>query len=188
MELNQQSPCSGGVEVAPECADQCPSDSLKTRSEVCGCGSPDTDPDSDGTADCKDLCSNDPGKTQAGICGCGISEKDSDNDGTVNCNDLCPTDPNKTEPRDCGCGVAEGTCGCSDTDGGVNQYQKGIVTKDGTHHPDYCVGTKLVEYGCSNGNLRSSIIQCKNACSNGACDNGSKSLLSKEAVSAFSNK
>jgi hypothetical protein len=50
--------------------DQCPTDPAKTEPGICGCGTPDTDTDADGTADCVDGCPSDPRKTQAGICGC----------------------------------------------------------------------------------------------------------------------
>jgi hypothetical protein len=52
---------------------------------VCGCGTPDTDSDSDGTADCQDACPSDPAKTQPGLCGCGVADTDSDGDGTPDC-------------------------------------------------------------------------------------------------------
>jgi hypothetical protein len=58
---------SGGV-------DNCPDDPAKTAPGECGCGVPDTDTDSDGTADCHDGCPNDPNKTAPGACGCGIAE------------------------------------------------------------------------------------------------------------------
>jgi len=47
-----------------------PGDPLKTAPGICGCGTPDTDSDTDGTADCVDGCPSDMGKTKPGICGC----------------------------------------------------------------------------------------------------------------------
>jgi hypothetical protein len=101
-------------------ADQCDADPLKTAPGACGCGTPDTDSDADGTANCSDGCPNDPLKTNPGVCGCGTADTDSDNDGTANCNDGCPNDPFKTAPGICGCGTADtdsdgdGTANCND--------------------------------------------------------------------------
>lgn len=55
-------------------ADACPNDPNKTEAGQCGCGMPDTDSDSDGTADCNDDCPNDPDKTDPGDCGCGMPD------------------------------------------------------------------------------------------------------------------
>ncbi|MDA9864538.1 hypothetical protein N9C70_05665, partial [Flavobacteriales bacterium] len=74
---------------------------------VCGCGTPDTDSDSDGTPDCNDNCPNDINKTELGTCGCGTPDTDSDLDGTPDCNDACPNDINKIAEGDCGCGNEE---------------------------------------------------------------------------------
>lgn len=92
--------------------DQCPTDPAKQVPGQCGCGAPDTDTDSDGTADCNDLCPNDPNKVAPGVCGCGVSDVDTDGDLTADCNDLCPLDANKVAPGICGCGVSD-----IDTDG-----------------------------------------------------------------------
>ena len=80
--------------------------SAKIDPGACGCGTPDTDTDSDGTPDCNDNCADDPGKTEPGTCGCGVADTDSDSDGTLDCNDNCPSDPNKVDPGVCNCGVA----------------------------------------------------------------------------------
>lgn len=97
--------------------DQCPDDPNKTEPGMCGCGTPDTDTDQDGTPDCNDNCPNDPAKTELGVCGCGVADTDTDSDGTLDCNDGCPDDPNKTEPGVCGCGVAEEDCNAPCGDG-----------------------------------------------------------------------
>jgi hypothetical protein len=55
-------------------SDSCPSDPQKTAPGVCGCGTPDSDSDRDGTPDCKDECPSDPKKTQKSACGCGKPE------------------------------------------------------------------------------------------------------------------
>ena len=108
---------SGYVGVA---GDGCPLDGGKTAPGACGCGVPDTDTDSDGTADCNDGCPTDANKTEPGDCGCGVADTDTDGDGTADCNDGCPTDAAKTDPGTCGCGVADvdsdgdGTLDCND--------------------------------------------------------------------------
>lgn len=100
--------------------DLCPDDPNKTEPGICGCGTPDTDSDGDGTPDCNDACPNDPNKVALGVCGCGTPDTDSDTDGTPDCNDGCPNDPNKVAPGICGCGVADtdsdgdGTPNCND--------------------------------------------------------------------------
>ncbi|MEY4118905.1 MAG: hypothetical protein RLZZ116_2233 [Planctomycetota bacterium] len=87
--------------------DGCPTDAAKLAPGICGCGTADTDTDSDGTADCNDQCPNDPAKIAPGACGCGIADTDTDSDGTSDCNDQCPNDPAKIAPGACGCGTAD---------------------------------------------------------------------------------
>jgi hypothetical protein len=100
--------------------DNCPNDPDKLDPGVCGCGTPDVDSDSDGTADCHDLCPADPDKIDPGQCGCGIDDTDKDSDGTADCNDNCPNDSFKTDPGACGCGIpdtdrdSDGTADCVD--------------------------------------------------------------------------
>ncbi len=53
-------------------------DDQKTDPGQCGCGMPDTDTDSDGTADCLDECPDDDQKIAAGACGCGVAGDDAD--------------------------------------------------------------------------------------------------------------
>jgi hypothetical protein len=62
------------LDVADGVLDQCPTDSQKTEPGICGCGTPDTDSDADGTADCIDGCPTDARKTQAGLCGCNADD------------------------------------------------------------------------------------------------------------------
>jgi len=75
----------------PDCTetDYCPDDDSKLSPGQCGCGNPDTDSDSDGTADCNDGCPADPGKLEPGQCGCGVQDVDDDFDLTADCNDNC---------------------------------------------------------------------------------------------------
>jgi hypothetical protein len=56
--------------------DCCPDDPSKTEPGICGCGTPDSDKDSDGVADCLDECPDDPKKTEPGTCGCGTADDD----------------------------------------------------------------------------------------------------------------
>ncbi|MDH5676220.1 MAG: hypothetical protein OEZ06_29135 [Myxococcales bacterium] len=116
------SDCQVGTCTSSICGvDQCPSDAAKTAPGACGCGNPDTDSDSDGTADCIDGCPSDSSKVEAGACGCGVSEgADADSDGTPDCTDGCVNDPNKVAAGVCGCGVSDvdtdsdGTPDCND--------------------------------------------------------------------------
>jgi hypothetical protein len=100
--------------------DLCPMDPNKINPGQCGCGTLDTDTDSDGTADCNDGCPMDANKTAPGICGCGKGDGDGDGDGVPDCNDGCPMDPGKTAAGACGCGIVDtdgdgdGTPDCHD--------------------------------------------------------------------------
>lgn len=87
--------------------DECPDDPDKTEMGVCGCGSPDSDQDSDGVLDCEDKCKYDPDKTAPGVCGCHTPDVDDDSDGVENCLEECIDDPDKTDPGACGCGVPD---------------------------------------------------------------------------------
>jgi len=67
--------------------DTCLADPGKLFPGVCGCGTPDADPDHDGMPDCVDGCPNDPSKVSPGACGCDVADDDSDADGTADCHD-----------------------------------------------------------------------------------------------------
>ncbi|HMO40268.1 MAG TPA: thrombospondin type 3 repeat-containing protein, partial [Saprospiraceae bacterium] len=130
--------------TAPVCQDNCPDDPNKTEPGICGCGTPDTDTDGDGTPDCKDNCPTDPNKTEPGECGCGVADTDTDGDGTPDCKDNCPTDPNKTEPGACGCGVAD-----TDTDGdGTPDCKDNCPTDPNKTEPGAC-GCGVAETDCA---------------------------------------
>ena len=129
-----------GEYFCPGDQDNCPNDPNKTEPGICGCGTPDTDSDGDGTPDCNDQCPHDSGKIVPGVCGCGkadvdsngdgtydcedrctlnpglcgcsISDIDSDGDGLLDCEDGCPDDKTKSEPGICGCGTPD-----TDSDG-----------------------------------------------------------------------
>ncbi len=88
-------------------ADACPADPLKTAPGLCGCGTPDTDTDSDATPDCNETCDSDPLKLAPGVCGCGTADTDSDSDGTADCLGTCDLDPLKLAPGICGCGTPD---------------------------------------------------------------------------------
>ncbi|MBL7964711.1 MAG: T9SS type A sorting domain-containing protein [Flavobacteriales bacterium] len=79
-------------------SDLCPTDASKVLPGICGCGTADTDSDSDGTPDCNDLCPNDPNKVAPGECGCGVADTDTDGDGIADCIDICPAGPNPGSP------------------------------------------------------------------------------------------
>ncbi len=128
-------PAVGGGGPGP--VDSCPTDSDKTEPGECGCGTPDTDSDDDGTPDCNDECAEDVDKTEPGLCGCGMPDDDSDEDGTPDCTDGCPEDPDKTEPGIAGCGMVEPAD--SDGDG---------VPDDVDECPDTPAGTTVDETGC----------------------------------------
>ncbi len=151
-----------GVKTAT--TDQCPDDPDKTDPGLCGCGTPDTDADEDGTPDCNDNCPDDPDKTDPEDCGCGTPDVDSDGDGTPDCNDNCPSDPFKISPGTCGCRVpdsmtdADGDsvidcieAGAPDTDmddNGIPDANQGNIASfwDG-HHNNYI--TMIVDNACS---------------------------------------
>ena len=64
-----------------------------------------------------------------------------------------------------------GTVTCSDTDNGKNTQVRGFVklSTDSFGKEDYCSGTNLVEYYCSNNQVQSISISCQNGCSGGKC-------------------
>ncbi len=82
------------------------------------------------------------------------------------------------------CATCEADCGicdsCSDTDGGHNPWQKGIVSGYDTDQPysytEYCDGNVLTEYWClGGGSWSSELYNCAiggnstSVCINGAC-------------------
>ncbi len=69
--------------------DLCPDDPAKVAPGVCGCGTPDTDSDSDGAPNCNDACPNDAAKTVPGNCGCGTPETDAGQDCTTGQPGVC---------------------------------------------------------------------------------------------------
>jgi hypothetical protein len=106
--------------------DDCPNDPDKLSPGICGCGIPDTDTDSDGTADCIDGCPTDPDKIAPGACGCGVPDTDSDGDGIADCIDSCPSLPGQIGDA------------CDDNDPGT---EDDVITADCV-----CVGTII--YDC----------------------------------------
>lgn len=80
--------------------DACPDDPDKTEPGICGCGTPESDGDSDGVLDCVDDCPVDPSRTD---------DVDSDGDGQLDCVDVCPDDPtDNASPR--AMTASPGTC------------------------------------------------------------------------------
>lgn len=66
---------AGGGSGGCGSSDCCPQ-SDKLEPGQCGCETPDTDTDGDGTADCLDLCPDDAVKVEPGECGCGWRDDD----------------------------------------------------------------------------------------------------------------
>ena len=58
---------------------------------------------------------------------------------------------------------------CTDTDRGINQEVKGVVTIDGEDYEDQCIAGLLVEYYCKDNQKENQNFQCKNKCINGKC-------------------
>ncbi len=67
-------------------------------------------------------------------------------------------------------------CRCQDSDSGIDYYNRGVVTDgDAKNHPDYCMSrTNLVEYSCSNGEMKSKLYTCPSGykCINKSIDDG----------------
>lgn len=74
---------------------------------------------------------------------------------------------------------------CTDTDGGVDYYKQGTISKFGV--TDYCSNNnQLVEYFCdSNGDLANQFYTC--SCNNGACINTTTLKTSESVLSKISN-
>lgn len=121
----------------------------------CGCATPDTDSDNDGSLDCKDVCPTDFYKTTPGACGCGKLDTDSDKDGVADCLDNCPNDPSKTAFGICGCGTAD-----DDTDSdGMPDCRESCDSDPKKTEPGLC--------GCGNADTDSDtdgILDCKDGC------------------------
>ena len=107
--VNHYSPIAGSELHYLSRSDRCPNDPAKTAPGACGCGTPDTDKDGDGTLDCVDRCPQDPSKVAPGFCGCGIPDQSTGRESPLACQtaDFCPSDPAKREPGVCGCGIAD---------------------------------------------------------------------------------
>ncbi|MCH9031196.1 MAG: right-handed parallel beta-helix repeat-containing protein [candidate division Zixibacteria bacterium] len=114
----------------PDGCDNCPSDSSKIESGVCGCGVSDTDSDGDGTPDCNDICpgfddsidsDSDGAPDGCDICPGFNDTLDSDGDGLPNGCDPCPFNP--TSP--CCCAIS----GDADDGGDVNVGDATFIVK-----------------------------------------------------------
>ncbi len=61
---------------------------------------------------------------------------------------------------------------CSDTDRGINIFERGTVTNNGVDHTDFCSNeTTLVEFYCVNSTYSNITYNCKYGCLNGTCVN-----------------
>jgi hypothetical protein len=60
---------------------------------------------------------------------------------------------------------------CSETDAGNDIYDYGTTTKGAQSNSDYCSGTSIVEYYCSNNNIQSTSTSCPSgySCQSGEC-------------------
>jgi hypothetical protein len=105
--MDTAGPCIMDADGGYVSGDCCPNDPLKTQPGICGCGTPDTDSDYDGTPDCHDLCPGDPSKIAPGVCGCFIADTDTDHDGTPDCIDGCPLNPALQTAGLCGCALPD---------------------------------------------------------------------------------
>ncbi|HRH38669.1 MAG TPA: hypothetical protein PK760_10005, partial [Flavobacteriales bacterium] len=104
--------CTQPIGYVANATDMCPTDASKQVPGTFGCGVPDTDTDSDGTANCIDACPLDPLKIAPGLCGCGVVEGScldclgvpfgSATIGSA-CNDGNPCTINDTWSAACGC-------------------------------------------------------------------------------------
>lgn len=77
-DFTSDSASDSGTESESDEPDLCPNDPNKTEPGKCGCGTADTDVDSDGIPDCHDACPDDLNKTEPGECGCGNAPASSD--------------------------------------------------------------------------------------------------------------
>ena len=82
---------TNGDELWKLTVDKCLADPFKLESGTCGCGTPDTDSDGDGTPDCLDQCSANAAKTTPGVCGCSVSDSDANGNGQSDCLDPTST-------------------------------------------------------------------------------------------------
>lgn len=61
---------------------------------------------------------------------------------------------------------------CTETDNGMDIYNKGITTYNNHQYTDRCIGKKdlyLKEYYCSDNHKKVKVVRCANGCLNGAC-------------------
>jgi len=73
---------------------------------------------------------------------------------------------------------------CTDSDGGKNYYETGVVLDGGQGKIDYCIDSNnLKEYFCTNGVINSEIFTCPFGCKDGSCI---EKMCSAEIVTEFS--
>lgn len=93
-------------------------DKKTETTNICGCGTAETDSDNDTVPDCNDVCPNNGSKKidlDKGVCECdyeGDVNADTDDDTIKDCVDLCPEDPNKYDESN----IGECQCGEPETD------------------------------------------------------------------------
>jgi len=66
--------------------------------------------------------------------------------------------------------IGQGDSNCTDSDGGLNYFEKGELTVDGNIYEDVCTDSNFVkEYFCDNPPNYYDNYYCQNGCSNGEC-------------------
>ncbi len=171
--------CINGACIVASCINECPASGQKRcngqYSQTCG----NYDSDSCFEWNSGDFCTNGCNQTSGNCNGqsctpatcsslgrqCG-SWSDGCN-GTLNCG-TCPAGQT--------CNM-NGQCilssGCTDSDGGINYYEKGIATNNSGSYPDYCYyeGISIMhEYFCLSNSIIKETVSCPLSCSNGKCN------------------
>jgi parallel beta-helix repeat protein len=76
-------------------------------------------------------------------------------------------------PQGCSYGACLPIPDCFDSDNGLNYYEKGTIVWTPFNlylaTDDYCMGDSLIEFECIQGSSSSTIFNCLNGCSEGAC-------------------
>ncbi|MFT6162768.1 MAG: hypothetical protein ACJA00_005371, partial [Myxococcota bacterium] len=148
-----------------DACDECEEDRYKAIPGLCGCGTPDGDPDGDG-ATCTDNCRYTSNADQLDGDGDGVGDAcqgNRDADGADDEDDECPDDPERAVSGACGCGVDEVD---SDVDGTPNCLDECPIDALKTT-AEICGCNKLETDSDADG-----IPDCIDFCGNGLVDEG----------------